>query len=69
MTLAVTEDPAALDVTLGCLAKLKQAIKKDEDEDVLQTKIVAVGEVKKDLKAWTPAILAELEARPKGGVG
>ena len=61
MTLAVTEEPAALDVVLGCLAQLRQAVVKEE-EDVLQTKIVAVSELRKNVQAWTPAIQAELEA-------
>eukprot|EP00435_Cladocopium_sp_Y103_P038530 s827_g10.t1 len=62
MTLAVTEEPAALDVVLGCLAQIRQATVQGEEEDVLQTKVVAVAELRKNIKAWTPAIQAELEA-------
>ena len=45
MTLAVTEEPAALDIVLGCSAQLREAVVKEE-EDVLQTKIVAVSELR-----------------------
>lgn len=61
MTHAVTEDQGSLDVVLESLGKLRQMMAVEEEE-ILQTKIVSPGEVKRHIGAWTPAINAELEA-------
>ena len=61
MTLARTDEPAALDTFLSSLAELRQAIVKEEKE-ILQTKIVSVSEVKKNIEAWSGPISAEIEA-------
>ena len=61
MTLAVTEGEDSIDVILDSLAQFRQLMV-TEEEEILQTKIVSTGEVRRNLEAWTPAILAELEA-------
>ena len=59
--MAVTDDPVALDVVLESLGKLRQAIVQEEEE-VLQTKIISTGEVRRNIQSWSPAIQSELEA-------
>ena len=61
MTRAVTEDGDSLDVVLGALGRLRQMVIKEEEE-ILQTKIVSPGEVRRDVEAWSPAIQSELDS-------
>ena len=52
------------------MAWLKEAIVEEKNQEILQTKVISHGEVRKNAADWIPAIKAELESlfEIKGGL-
>ena len=61
---ALMEDPSeeALKTTMQSVAKLRMMMETGTSEDVLQTRIVGLGEVMKDLEGWKKPIEEELKS-------
>ena len=62
MTTAVFDHQGVLEEVLEGVAWLKEAIVEEGNQEILQTKVVSHGEVRRNAAAWIPAIKAELES-------
>ena len=70
MTNAVFDHQGVLEEVLEGVAWLKEAIVEEKNQEILQTKVISHGEVRKNAADWIPAIKAELESlfEIKGGL-
>eukprot|EP00438_Fugacium_kawagutii_P024973 Skav217964 [mRNA] locus=scaffold3450:124613:131011:+ [translate_table: standard] len=62
MAYAVTGEQEAIGPTLDGIIKMREMMKEDQKEEVLQTRMISQGEVKTKVEEWKPSIMKELNS-------